>query len=401
MIPAIISGMYMGEIIGFSLSGSLVSSSIILNGYDYGQWPSVFYVFGFMGVLWFPFWAYYAHESPAKHPTITAEEVALINEGKAISSLHDYEASMKTKPLLSVHEVDRSSHHIGMVESHENASMASMGVTAPPTSAKQGRSSRASSKRNSSDLPYALLEGNDDHLPTSSRPRSPSVDGAHHVNPLASDHNAVESSNPDQGVFTASYRLSLDNPAGGTADRGREISMVSLDEEDHRLELARRTPWNSFFTHPVSLTLFINSWAFGWIGFTLLSEMPSFLTDELGFNLSSAGVMCVFPYLALFLSTVVFGKLFNYLQDEYDVPTDTIRQMAEFISLIGASVGLLICGFLENSYAAYCMLIVTQVSPYLLVNFLFFFNWIMSYVLHVCYIVPDGSRPDRFGLRLQ
>lgn len=50
------------------------------------------------------------------------------------------------------------------------------------------------------------------------------------------------------------------------------------------------------------------------MGFTLLSEMPSFLTDELGFGLSSAGVMCVFPYLGLFITTLGFGKFFLYMQ---------------------------------------------------------------------------------------
>lgn len=82
LIPAILSGMYMGEIIGFSLSGVLVASDITISGKFYGGWPSVFYVFGIVGVVWFPFWAYLAHESPDRHPKITKEELLLIKKGK-------------------------------------------------------------------------------------------------------------------------------------------------------------------------------------------------------------------------------------------------------------------------------------------------------------------------------
>lgn len=83
MIPAIVSGMYMGNIIGFSVSGVLAESSIMVGGYDIGGWPAVFYLFGAIGVAWFPYWAYMAYESPADHPKITVEELALINHGKS------------------------------------------------------------------------------------------------------------------------------------------------------------------------------------------------------------------------------------------------------------------------------------------------------------------------------
>lgn len=82
MIPAIVSGMYMGNIIGFSVSGVLADSSIVVAGTDLGGWPAVFYLFGALGVAWFPYWAYMAYEAPADHPGITMEELAYISQGK-------------------------------------------------------------------------------------------------------------------------------------------------------------------------------------------------------------------------------------------------------------------------------------------------------------------------------
>lgn len=51
----------------------------------------------------------------------------------------------------------------------------------------------------------------------------------------------------------------------------------------------------------------------GWVGFTLLSELPTYLTEVLGFTLQSAGLLCVFPYLALLCSTLFFSRVFEYL----------------------------------------------------------------------------------------
>jgi hypothetical protein len=44
----------------------------------------------------------------------------------------------------------------------------------------------------------------------------------------------------------------------------------------------RAPPWLLFFTHPVAVTLFLNHWTYGWIGFLVLTELPSYLTDDLG-----------------------------------------------------------------------------------------------------------------------
>jgi hypothetical protein len=41
-------------------------------------------------------------------------------------------------------------------------------------------------------------------------------------------------------------------------------------------------PWRQIFTHPASVTLLLNFWTFGWIGYMVLTEMPSYLNDELG-----------------------------------------------------------------------------------------------------------------------
>ena len=54
--------MYMGEIVGFSLSGYLCEHRIEwIDGYNIGSWPSVFVLFGCLGLVWFPVFIYCVH----------------------------------------------------------------------------------------------------------------------------------------------------------------------------------------------------------------------------------------------------------------------------------------------------------------------------------------------------
>ncbi|XP_066541452.1 vesicular glutamate transporter 3 isoform X1 [Hoplias malabaricus] len=58
-------GSYAGAVIAMPLAGVLV---------QYVGWPSVFYVYGVFGIIWYTFWLLLAYESPAEHPTISEEE---------------------------------------------------------------------------------------------------------------------------------------------------------------------------------------------------------------------------------------------------------------------------------------------------------------------------------------
>ncbi|XP_076809015.1 vesicular glutamate transporter 1-like isoform X1 [Clavelina lepadiformis] len=59
------SGSYAGAVIGMPLGGILV---------EYAGWPSIFYVFGCCGILWFMWWIMTTYEAPSVHPTISQEE---------------------------------------------------------------------------------------------------------------------------------------------------------------------------------------------------------------------------------------------------------------------------------------------------------------------------------------
>ncbi|XP_038051386.1 sialin-like [Patiria miniata] len=62
------SGANLGTVISLPISGLLCGSDFL------GGWPSVFYIFGSVGVVWFVMWMIFVHDKPSKHPRISEKE---------------------------------------------------------------------------------------------------------------------------------------------------------------------------------------------------------------------------------------------------------------------------------------------------------------------------------------
>lgn len=96
VISIVQSGSDVGAVVAMMASGVLADSTFL------GGWPSIFYVFGLAGIIWFVFWCFLAYDTPSQHPRISPEELDFI-----ISNQGDEQAQLKrkvpwTKVLLSM-----------------------------------------------------------------------------------------------------------------------------------------------------------------------------------------------------------------------------------------------------------------------------------------------------------
>lgn len=84
------AGAYLGTAVFLPIAGVLCNSDFL------GGWPSVFYVSGTLGLIWFVFWCLFVYSSPAHHPWISKEEREFIG-----SSLEDKQEVHRV-PWLSI-----------------------------------------------------------------------------------------------------------------------------------------------------------------------------------------------------------------------------------------------------------------------------------------------------------
>lgn len=75
-LALVYSGMYVGSMLGLGLSPGIISS--------YG-WPSVFSIFGCMGILWWLVWTFRASSTPSDDPIIGESERAYISSNTSVS----------------------------------------------------------------------------------------------------------------------------------------------------------------------------------------------------------------------------------------------------------------------------------------------------------------------------
>ena len=69
-----------GSRLGGALAPPLVVALMSLVG-----WRSVYWIFGLLGLIWALFWVVWYRNSPEEHDSVTAEELAVIQQGRARS----------------------------------------------------------------------------------------------------------------------------------------------------------------------------------------------------------------------------------------------------------------------------------------------------------------------------
>lgn len=92
IVSIVQSGSDVGAVVAMMASGVLAESTFL------GGWPSIFYVFGFAGIVWFVAWSLLAFDTPSQHPRISSEELEFI-----IANQGNEQAQLKRKvPWLKV-----------------------------------------------------------------------------------------------------------------------------------------------------------------------------------------------------------------------------------------------------------------------------------------------------------
>jgi ACS family sodium-dependent inorganic phosphate cotransporter-like MFS transporter 5 len=77
-ISVIFAGAAIGSVVTLPLTGYLCDETFL------GGWPAIFYVLGFIGIVWFILWTIFVYDSPDCHPFISQHEYDYISLGQGI-----------------------------------------------------------------------------------------------------------------------------------------------------------------------------------------------------------------------------------------------------------------------------------------------------------------------------
>lgn len=124
-----------------------------------------------------------------------------------------------------------------------------------------------------------------------------------------------------------------------SSNEKRELSCCA------RLKL---TIWFRMMICPASLVIFGVHFGANWINYTLLSFLPTYFSNQLNFDLSTAGFVEVIPYVVFWAMSSGSGLLLDCLVRKKCTNRLGSRKIAQALATFGPSVLLVVMGFTTN-----------------------------------------------------
>ena len=86
-------------------------------------------------------------------------------------------------------------------------------------------------------------------------------------------------------------------------------------------------PWQSMMTSKAVWAIIVAHFAENWGFYTLLTGMPTFMKDVLGYKLDQAGFLAAFPYLLMAAIVQSAGVLADFARTKGRLTTTQVRKL--------------------------------------------------------------------------
>ncbi|XP_077438271.1 sialin [Vanacampus margaritifer] len=132
------------------------------------------------------------------------------------------------------------------------------------------------------------------------------------------------------------------------SEQERVYIMGSLKKE--LSPLGGHIPWQAIVTSRPLLAIVVAHFSYNWTFYTLLTLLPTYMNDILGFSIQQNGFLSALPYLGCALLAVLSGQLADYLRETCCCPTVTVRKSFSLVGMIGPAVFLVAAGYTGCNY---------------------------------------------------
>uniref|UniRef100_A0A667X8J6 Sialin n=1 Tax=Myripristis murdjan TaxID=586833 RepID=A0A667X8J6_9TELE len=109
-------------------------------------------------------------------------------------------------------------------------------------------------------------------------------------------------------------------------------------------------PWGSIVTSRPLWAIVIAHFSYNWTFYTLLTLLPTYMSDILGFSIQQNGMLSALPYIGCGLLAVMGGQVADYLRESCMYPTVAVRKAFSIAGMIGPAVFLVAAGYTGCNY---------------------------------------------------
>ena len=342
----IIAGPYLGEALTFPLAALVMESPL--------GWRFVFYLIAMTGGVWVLLFLGLAASSPDEHPRISAAERQHLATALGVSS---HAAAVPNPPSPPPHDNDPSGAEISRSDDGE-----------VPESRKPVPAESQAHWTDAGEQDGAPREQGDNRDEQSSRQVEglQDYDGERDAGSSLRRGGRWEAKGGSGGgsavgcIETRRPRNQTRRSAGGDGcdvaqdnSRDADSSRVDVGEQDPRVstrktaDLSERPevekkdegiPWKAILTCKAAWACWIGHTVYSWNFYTLLTQLPSYLSLELHLNPDQAGWILCMAYLLMLATSVFAGIVADRILIARLAARSTIRKCAEIVSVLLPSV---------------------------------------------------------------
>lgn len=113
---------------------------------------------------------------------------------------------------------------------------------------------------------------------------------------------------------------------------------------------ADHIPWRSIVTSVPLWAIVVAHFSYNWTFYTLLTLLPTYMKDVLGFSIQQNGMLSALPYIGCAILAVLSGQVADYLRETRNCPTVRVRKAFSFVGMIGPAIFLVAAGYTGCNY---------------------------------------------------
>ncbi|XP_065202241.1 putative inorganic phosphate cotransporter isoform X2 [Planococcus citri] len=143
----------------------------------------------------------------------------------------------------------------------------------------------------------------------------------------------------------------------GISEDEKQKIKESLQNQNQEEKLP--TPWREIATSLPLWAVFIAHLGQNWGFWTLLTEMPNYISSVLKFKIKDNGFLSCLPYLAASITAVVFSSMFNRMVQKNVLPKTTLRKIFNTVAFWGCGLALFILALMNTTDATTAVFLLT------------------------------------------
>ncbi|TWW78379.1 sialin isoform X1 [Takifugu rubripes] len=144
--------------------------------------------------------------------------------------------------------------------------------------------------------------------------------------------------------------LAFDSPNTHPRISEEERIYINASLKDELAVSTNNIPWRAIVTSRPLWAIVVAHFSFNWSFYTLLTLLPTYMNDILGFSIQQNGMLSALPYLGCSIVAVLAGQFADYLRETCLYSTIRVRKAFTIVGMLFPALFLVATGYTGCNY---------------------------------------------------